>query len=327
MNRKMEFTSLEVLESSDKNVKKIIFERKAPPAVAETVLYRHGDYRERTVVCLSVMSGCPVGCSFCGTGKFFARNLSYREITEQAEVAVAATGVPPGEIKRLQLMFMAMGEPFLNYGDTQVAIERLHESYPNAELLVSTSAPPAAAKHIGMFSLLSKKIEKTGLQFSVHASTDEGRKRIIPTPTCTLEQIAAMGAMWHSFTGRKPVYNYCVQDWNSNMKDAANLIKLFNPEVWNTTLSVVCETDRMAGGSTEKQLETIDLFAHRLKSRGANVKVFNPAGQDDIGGGCGQLWRFHQWARSRNLLNESILNDIADRPRGGGCYQHRGVEK
>lgn len=34
--------------------------------VAEAVLYKYNSYYDRTVICCSVMSGCPVGCRFCG---------------------------------------------------------------------------------------------------------------------------------------------------------------------------------------------------------------------------------------------------------------------
>ena len=39
-------------------------------------------------------------------------------------------------------------------------------------------------------------------------------------------------------------------------------------------------------------------FASKLVSYGYNTRVFNPAGQDDIGGGCGQLWFVQDWMRT-----------------------------
>ena len=101
-----------------------------------------------------------------------------------------------------------MGEPFLNYKELKLAIIELHDLYPNADLLVSTSAPSVIYKHIGDFVELSKLIPKVGLQFSVHESTDDNRKKLIPTNTCTLRQISAIGNLWASFVGRKPFYNY-----------------------------------------------------------------------------------------------------------------------
>ena len=37
-----------------------------------------------------------------------------------------------------------------------------------------------------------------------------------------------------------------------------------------------------------------DLF---LKN-GYDVKIFDPAGKDDIGGGCGQLWYVQEWLKN-----------------------------
>lgn len=93
-------------------------------------------------------------------------------------------------------MFMSMGEPFLNYINLERAIESLHDLYPNAQLLVSTSAPSTLYHAMSEFIELSKRIPQVGLQFSVHESTDEARAKLIPTKTCTLRQIAAAGEFW-----------------------------------------------------------------------------------------------------------------------------------
>lgn len=66
-----------IFESSDTNVKKFVFEWGASAVtkkgIAEAVLYRYGEYAKRTVICCSVQSGCPVGCTFCGEqGQFLA---------------------------------------------------------------------------------------------------------------------------------------------------------------------------------------------------------------------------------------------------------------
>ncbi len=77
-----------VFNSSDTNVKKYVFEwpesKTIKPAIAEAVLYRYGSYRTRTVICCSVASGCPVGCSFCllpGT-KVLMEDLTYKNIED-----------------------------------------------------------------------------------------------------------------------------------------------------------------------------------------------------------------------------------------------------
>lgn len=182
-----------------------------------------------------------------------------------------------------------MGEPFLNYINLERAIESLHDLYPNAQLLVSTSAPSTLYHAMSEFIELSKRIPQVGLQFSVHESTDEARAKLIPTKTCTLRQIAAAGEFWAANTGRKPFFNYCVHEGNDTEEDARRLYKLFRTDVWETTLSVICEKDETVKNSIDRQIRLIRDFNRRLCELGFSTRVFNPAGQDDIGGGCGQL--------------------------------------
>lgn len=284
-----------VFESSNSNVKKFVFEWENPKAIAEAVLYRYGSYKERTVICCSVQSGCPVGCSFCGTGKFFVRNLTGQEIFEQVNRIMHSIDCNPYDIKKFQIMFMSMGEPFLNYLELEKAIIALNNIYPNAQLLVSTSAPESIYKCMSDFIILSKKIPNVGLQFSVHESTDSARQKLIPTNTCTLRQISAIGEMWAAFTGKRPFFNYCVHKDNSSYLDAIALSQYFNPDVWEATLSVICEKDETVNASIQRQLELIEEFNRYMVRCGFSTRVFNPAGQDDIGGGCGQLWYFQEW--------------------------------
>ena len=284
-------------KSSDTNVSKFVFEWDSPKGIAEAVLYRYNTYKERTVICCSVQSGCPVGCTFCGTGRFFIRNLTKNEIIAQVNRCVSTIDCNTHEIKKFQIMFMSMGEPFLNYNELKLAIIKLHDLYPNADLLVSTSSPSIIYKHIGDFIELSQRISKIGLQFSVHESLDENRKKLIPTNTCTLRQISAIGELWASFVGRKPFYNYCVHKGNCSHYDACRLVDLFDPSVWETTLSVICEKDESVASSIDRQLDMINDFFTHMTSQGASIRVFNPAGQDDIGGGCGQLWYFQKWLK------------------------------
>jgi len=284
-----------IFESKDTNVKKFVFEFENPKGIAEAVLYRYGSYQKRTVICCSVMSGCPVGCTFCGTGKFFIRNLTKDEIVEQVKTCIETIDCDTRDIEKFQIMFMSMGEPFMNYENLELAIRELNGLYSNAQLLVSTSAPANTITWLDSFIKLSQQINKVGLQFSVHESLNVNRKKLIPTKTCTLEEIATIGETWAKSVGRKPFYNYCVHEGNNTKEDAERLIKLFNPNVWETTLSVICEKDESVANSIQRQLDIIDKFKTYMLDNGASIRVFNPAGQDDIGGGCGQLWYFQKW--------------------------------
>lgn len=289
-----------VFKSSDTNVSKFVFE--GSDIAVEAVLYRYNSYAERTVICCSTQCGCPVGCIFCGTGKMFVRNLTADEIVEQVDTVLSTIDCDTSVIKKFQIMFMSMGEPFLNYTNLKNAIRTLSVKYPNAQLLISTSAPETMKYYFDDFIQLSKEIDKVGLQFSVHETTDENRKKLVRNLTMNIKDFSKLGEKWAFEVGRKPFFNYCVHKNNSGTDDADRLMENFNPDVWECTLSVICEKDKTMKAAIEDQLDLIGNFSKELLNRGFSLRVFNPAGQDDIGGGCGQLWYFQEW-RKKNGIN------------------------
>jgi 23S rRNA (adenine2503-C2)-methyltransferase len=192
-------------------------------------------------------------------------------------------------------MFMSMGEPLLNLKALVPALERLHILYPKAALLISTSAPKV---DYGEVIEVSHRIPTVGLQFSVHESTDEARNALIPFKAkLSLAEIAQAGERWHAEVGRMPFFNYCAHGGNSSMKDAERLLSLFDPSVWCATVSVVCERDEWKPGRNGHQHSLAADFASLLVERGYDTRMFDPAGQDTIGGDCGQLWFVQQWMR------------------------------
>lgn len=285
---------IKTIQSTNENVKKYVFTMK--DAVAEAVLYKYPTYEERTVICCSTQSGCPVGCRFCGAGDYFVRSLTTEEIYSQPVKLLEDTGVDPANIRRLQIMFMSMGEPMLNYTQLSGALFLLHKKYPQAKLLISTSAP----RNFSAFKALvrqSVEIPTIGLQFSVHESTDEARAKLIPTPTMTLAEMSHVGGAWGYMTERKPFFNYCVHDKNNTDQDVANLLKHFNPNVWESTLSVICERDEHVAAANQRQRDLTAGFMEKMIKAGYSTRMFDPAGQDDIGGGCGQLWFVQDWMK------------------------------
>lgn len=262
-------------------------------SVSEAVLYRYPTYRERTVICCSTQSGCPVGCRFCGAGDAFVRSLTAEEIVSQPTHLLSLVDCQPEEMGRLQIMFMSMGEPLLNLKGLVPAIGQLYDRYPNAALLISTSAPRV---DYSIVRDISQRVPTVGLQFSVHESTDEARNALIPFKAkLTLAEIAAEGRAWFQATGRKPFFNYCAHDGNETDADADRILALLDPTVFEATVSVVCERSEGLPATNDHQRSLAASFAGRLVERGFNVRVFDPAGQDTIGGGCGQLWFVQQW--------------------------------
>jgi 23S rRNA (adenine2503-C2)-methyltransferase len=286
-----------VFESSEGNVWKYVFTKE--DMVAEAVLYRYADFYERTVICCSTMSGCPVGCKFCGTGNKFVRNLTTEEIIEQIVTVLTDKNIMDisEKGKRFQIMFMSMGEPLLNWDAVDEAIYLLNDTFPEAELLISTIAPDEPEAIHKMIET-SKRVNKVGLQFSIHKAFDSERNRLIPYKNkLTLSQIRDLGLIWWKETGRHPYLNYCIDGSNNTGIDAAELMNLFSPLVFNFTFSVVCSKNENMKEAGFKNLDKIREFENLFIENGYNTRVFNPDGQDDIGGGCGQLWYVQQWMK------------------------------
>ena len=289
-----EWTNVKRIASSDENVLKYVFTN--PDAVAESVLYKYPTYNNRTVVCCSTMSGCPIGCRFCGAGDYFVRSLTADEIVAQPNHLFADKGIDTKKIKRLQIMFMSMGEPLLNLKALIPAMHTLYAQHPNAALLISTSAPDVSYEPL--FEA-AEQIPTIGLQFSVHESTDEARDLLIPfKKKLNLEEIACRGEEFYERTGRQPFFNYCAHAGNTSEEDAERLLNLFNPYVWQATISVICERDESVAAANERQRELAQKFMSKLMLRGYSTRCFDPAGQDDIGGGCGMLWFVQDWLKN-----------------------------
>lgn len=296
--------SIKAFKDAEENVTKYIFEKE--DIAIESVLYKYPTYDERTVLCISTMCGCPMGCRFCGTGDYFVRSLTVDEIVGQATHILenCIDGMIPQSIKKLQIMVMSMGEPALVKSLAE-AFRILHKKYPNANLLISSSGPKVDYSWIRD---LSVEIPTVGLQFSVHESLDSARDLLIPfDKKLTLQEIANEGVSWYDATGRKPYFNYCAHENNSSEDDILRLLTLFDPIIWEATVSVICERNAFEIAKNDYQRSLAVNFGDKLLEYGYNVRIFDPAGQDVIGGGCGQLWYVQEWMENnKQYVKESV---------------------
>lgn len=288
-------------DSSENNVWKYVFDFEN--AVAEAVLYKYEDFYKRTVLCVSVQSGCPVGCKFCGTGKKFIRNLTSREIVDQVKHCLKDMNIENvnSASERFQIMFMSMGEPILNFDNVDRAIRDLHNIYRNAELLISTMGAKKGDAFKKLFKV-SSDIKKVGLQFSVHEAFEDKRNALIPfSNKLTLRELRDTGIEWSKLTGRQVYINYCIGSENQSKEEMDRLKDLFSPSIFNLTFSVICSADENMKDKGYKELDIINKISASFLECGYNVRVFDPAAQDDIGGGCGQLWYVQEWMNSHNF--------------------------
>lgn len=299
----MQLIKKDVYPSPEGNVWKYVYEFEN--AIVEAVLYKYESFEKRTVICFSVQSGCRVACRFCGTGSKFIRNLTSEEIIYQVSDIIRDVEYI-GNIntslnsrcEKLQLMGMSMGEPLMNFDEVEVAIKGLNNLYPNASLLLSTIGVNNN-NVLNRLCELSEEIDKVGLQFSIHQAYDEKRNELIPFKNkLTLREIRDYGTYWNSITNRPVYLNYCIDGTNISDGEINRLKDLFPPTVFNFTFSVICSADETMKDAGYRNLDVINEVMTNFIDDGYNVRVFDPAGQDSVGAGCGQLVHVQRYMKN-----------------------------
>lgn len=142
-----------------------------------------GSRKERWMIGVSTMSGCPVRCKFCATGNMKRyRNLTADEIVGQVEFAIEQANFNPKDSMEFKINYTRMGEPFLNIEAVKEAIERITAKYPNTHHYVSTIGIKGSD-----FSFVKDNVT---LQISLHSFDDEKRNWLIPySKKMTIEEL------------------------------------------------------------------------------------------------------------------------------------------
>jgi 23S rRNA (adenine2503-C2)-methyltransferase len=188
----------------------------------ETVLMKHNN---RNTVCVSSQVGCPLNCSFCATGKMgFKRNLEMSEIIEQ--ILFFSRMLKKHGEKVTNVVFMGMGEPFLNYDNVVGSIRYLNDKdtmhLGMRHFSVSTSGIPEKIK-----TFANENFE-ANLAVSLHAADDTLRSKLMPVNnTYPLKKVINALHYYQDKTNRKIMFEYIMIDkLNDNESDAKKLTDL-----------------------------------------------------------------------------------------------------
>ncbi|MGD0470343.1 MAG: 23S rRNA (adenine(2503)-C(2))-methyltransferase RlmN [Terriglobales bacterium] len=132
--------------------------------------------RRRATICVSSQVGCAVNCKFCFTALLgVKRNLEAGEIIGQIAAVLRVQGVEP-PLQRVNIVFMGMGEPFLNYDNFMKSVRLLVEGVgiPESRMTVSTAGIVPRIHDFGQEALRPK------LAISLNGSNDELRSAVMP---------------------------------------------------------------------------------------------------------------------------------------------------
>ena len=248
---------------------------------------------KRATICVSSQVGCAVNCQFCLTAKLgIRRNLTAGEIAGQVAAVLNRHGVELGSGRgrpkpdRINLVFMGMGEPFLNYDAFMKAAGLLSHGMmiPEARMTVSTSGIlPGIERY-------AAEPVRPRLALSLNASNDQVRERVMPITRkwniaallAAVKAIPLRGREWVTFE------YVLLGGVNDQPEHAEELIRLIagmrakvNLIVWNAGPGMefkAPQRDRVMG------------FQARLIEAGLQTYVRRPRGAD-IFAACGQLKR------------------------------------
>ncbi len=132
---------------------------------------------KRTTLCLSSQVGCAVDCRFCFTGLMgVKRNLTAGEILGQVLALTAAQRIPCGS--RLNVVFMGMGEPLLNFAPVMKAVKILAD--PHALAIPLRRITLSTAGIVPRIPDLAREPLRPKLAISLNASTDDQRTALMP---------------------------------------------------------------------------------------------------------------------------------------------------
>jgi 23S rRNA (adenine2503-C2)-methyltransferase len=130
----------------------------------------------RATICVSSQVGCAVNCKFCFTALLgVKRNLAAGEIVGQIAAVLRDQGIEP-PLQRVNIVFMGMGEPFLNYENFMKSVNLLVEGIgiPESRMTVSTAGIVPRIRDFGEENVRPK------LAISLNGSNDSLRSEVMP---------------------------------------------------------------------------------------------------------------------------------------------------
>ncbi|MGB6803138.1 MAG: 23S rRNA (adenine(2503)-C(2))-methyltransferase RlmN [Candidatus Sulfotelmatobacter sp.] len=240
----------------------------------------------RSTICISSQVGCAMDCQFCLTALLgVKRNLTAGEIVGQVCAVLKDQKVSPPE-DRINLVFMGMGEPFLNYENFVKASRLLVEGVGIAErrMTVSTAGIVPRIRDFGEEKIRPK------LAISLNASNDALRTRLMPlNKKWTLKMLMAAAREFPLRTREWITFEYVllggVNDTPENAKEVAELVRGMRCKVNLIALNPGPGID-----FTTPSMERVAAFQKILRDAGIPAFVRRPRGRD-IYAACGQLKR------------------------------------
>lgn len=240
----------------------------------------------RGTICVSSQVGCAVDCQFCLTAKLgLKRNLTVGEILGQVCAVLKDQQVLYRQ-ERVNLVFMGMGEPFLNYDNFIKAVRLLVEGagIPQSRMTVSTAGIVPRIYDLGAEAVRPK------LAISLNASNDELRTQLMPiNRKWNLEKLIAAARDFPLRNREKLTFEYVLLDQvNDSAQNAREVVELIRGLSAKVNLIALNPGPGISFRTPAE--ERVLQFQSILINAGVAAFIRRPRGRD-IYAACGQLKR------------------------------------
>lgn len=246
------------------------------------------NYKYGYTLCVSTQVGCRMGCKFCAsTLHGLIRNLTAGEILGQVVVANKFLGGKLGEERKItNIVLMGSGEPLDNYENVAKFLKLV--SSPDSFNISERNISLSTCGLVPIIKRLADDNFKITLTISLHASTDEKRRELMPIANrYSIAEIFDACKYYYDKSNRRVVFEYVlVKDNNDTFEDAkllSTLLKGFPTHVNVIPLNSV-EERNLIGTTRQKAAQ----FVSMLTKLGQSATLRRTLGED-IDGACGQL--------------------------------------
>jgi 23S rRNA (adenine2503-C2)-methyltransferase len=240
----------------------------------------------RATICVSSQVGCAVDCQFCLTALLgIKRNLSAGEIAGQVLAALNDQKASP-QHDRVNLVFMGMGEPFLNYDNFMKAVRLLVQEVGLAESRMTVST----AGIVPRISDFGREPIRPRLAISLNASSDDLRTRLMPlNKKWNLEMLMQAARDFPLRNRERVTFEYVLLDGvNDSRENARQIVELLRGIRARVNLIALNPGPGIAFQTPAD--ESVAVFQQVLRDAGILTFVRRPRGRD-IFAACGQLKR------------------------------------
>ena len=271
---------MQVQESKEDGTRKYL-SKLSDGNLIETVLMR---YHHGNSVCISSQVGCRMGCKFCAsTLDGLARNLLASEMLEQIYMVTRDTGERVSNV-----VVMGTGEPMDNY-DNLLRFIRLLTDDKGLNISQRNVTVSTCGLVPKMRDLADEKLQIT-LALSLHATTDEKRREIMPVANSySIAELMDVCAYYFEKTGRRITFEYSLIGGVNDSEEEAEALALLAAPI-GAHINLIPVNPVVERGFKESSHKSIVAFKNKLEKKRINVTIRREMGRD-IDGACGQLRR------------------------------------